>query len=307
MKKDFDGVLEELLIKIEPFDNSKRIAYIDSCAGDHVWRLDSSKYLRNVNKQYGRSVIGITGDKKPLDYIGTHRVLDKVNLGDVTTNLISLPKILDNDGTIYGNKSGCMIWNKDGKLIIMGKRGNKGMYCCEIGNMNKDIEVMESIIDNDGIVYDKHLSGEEVERAKHARDLHNRMHINERVLGIGLDNGCYKNNVNLTSVDVENSIRLFGKCRACVEGLIKAPVKKKSNSEPAREIGFRIAMDLIPLSETSLGGNNWGMIGTDEKCGYVFLCGMKKKDIECVEDGIWSIVIEVRSYGHEVKEILFDN
>ena len=133
------------------------------------------------------------------------------------------------------------------------------------------------------------------------------MHINERVLGIGLDNGCYSNNVNLTSVDVENSIRLFGKCRACVEGLMKAPAKKKSKSEPAREIGYRIAMDLIPLSETSLGGNNWGMIGTDEKCGYIFMCGMKKKNIVYVEDGIWNIVIEVWSYVHEVKEILFDN
>ena len=115
LKRSFDGVLRELLVKVEYFDNSKDIAYIDSCAGDHVWRLDSSKYLKNVNRQYGRSVVGITGDKKPLEYVGSHNILSKVNLGNVTTNLISLPKILDNDGSIYGNKAGCIIWNKEGK------------------------------------------------------------------------------------------------------------------------------------------------------------------------------------------------
>ena len=43
LKRSFDGVLRELLVKVESFDNSKDIAYIDSCAGDHVWILDSSK------------------------------------------------------------------------------------------------------------------------------------------------------------------------------------------------------------------------------------------------------------------------
>jgi len=40
-------------------------AYIDSCAGDHVWRMDSGiKYLKDIKLQNGRYVRGITGDKK---------------------------------------------------------------------------------------------------------------------------------------------------------------------------------------------------------------------------------------------------
>ena len=88
--------MSELLENVETLDGD-RIAYIDSCAGDHVWKLDSYKYLSKVRRQNNKSVVGITGDRKPLTYIGEHSVLNKINLGDVTTNLISLPKLLNED------------------------------------------------------------------------------------------------------------------------------------------------------------------------------------------------------------------
>jgi len=117
------------LINYKPSVNEDSIAYIDTCAQDNVWRIDSGmKYLRDVDRQYGKAVIGVTGDKKPLSFKGNHDIIDKVHLGDVTSNLISLPKILDRGGAIYGNEMGCLIWNKDGELIIIGIRGSKNMY-----------------------------------------------------------------------------------------------------------------------------------------------------------------------------------
>ena len=45
------------------------ISYIDTCAGDHVWRLDSGrKYLSEISEQRGKSVVGVTGHHKPLSY-----------------------------------------------------------------------------------------------------------------------------------------------------------------------------------------------------------------------------------------------
>jgi len=77
------------------------IAYIDTCAGDHVWRLDSgNKYLREVREQKGKSVVGVTGHAKPLTHVGKDRMLEKVNMGDVTNNLTSVPKILDRGGSM---------------------------------------------------------------------------------------------------------------------------------------------------------------------------------------------------------------
>ena len=267
------------------------------------------KYLKNVDRQYGKAVIGVTGDKKPLSFKGKHDVIHKVHLGDVTSNLISLPKILDRGGAIYGNELGCLIWDKEGNLIIRGIRGGKNMYQCNLESCKDNrIKVMRGdVIDKDGVVYEKHLTGEEVERAKLARKWHETNHINELVFGKGLDEGCYENINHLTSSDVNNSIILLGRCRACIEGSMNAPPKRKSNSTPAPRIGYRLAMDLWPLSETSLGGNNWGLQAVDEKSGYVIVSGLKRKEINNMQEGILGIVLEVRSYGHLTKEIFFDN
>jgi len=193
--------------------------------------------------------------------------------------------------------------------MIRGVRGKKGMYMCQLVDCkdNKVVAMNGNVIDNEGVVFEKHLSGEEVDRAKRARKIHESMHVNEHSLGKGLDNGCYANGGDLTYRDVQNSIILFGKCRACMEGSMKAPSKRKSTSRPASKIGWRLAMDLLPLSETSLGGNNWVLIAVDDKSGYIFMVGLKRKTTEDVEEGINKILLEVISCGHAVKEILFDN
>jgi hypothetical protein len=92
-------MMKEVLKSVEKID-SENIAYIDSCAGDHVWKLDSKKYLKRVVKQNGKSVIGITGDRRPLTHVGEHDILKKIHLGEVATNPISLPKILEGGGSV---------------------------------------------------------------------------------------------------------------------------------------------------------------------------------------------------------------
>jgi len=62
------------------------------------------------------------------------------------------------------------------------------------------------------------------------------------MFGKGLDEGCYQNMNELTSEDVKNSIILSGRCKACIEGSMDAPAKRRSNSKSAPNIGFRLAM-----------------------------------------------------------------
>ena len=111
--------------------NREHIAYLDTCAGDHVWRLDSGRqYLSNLIEQRGKSVVGITGHKKELTHSGEDKLVlgDRINLGNVVNNLTSIPKILDKGGSMYGNNKGCVIWDKDKKVIIRGTRGKNRMY-----------------------------------------------------------------------------------------------------------------------------------------------------------------------------------
>ena len=125
-----------------------------------MWRLDSGrKYLSEISEQRGKSVVGVTGHHKPLSYKGRDKVLDYVNMGDVTNNLTSVPKILDKGGSMYGNSEGCIIWDKNNKIIIRGYRGDKNMYQYNLGESK--VELMQGqVIDDKGVVYEKMLSGD---------------------------------------------------------------------------------------------------------------------------------------------------
>jgi len=101
LREEFDEELRKIIIDYRPSGNEDSIAYIDTCAQDNVWRIDSGmKYLKEIDRQYGKAVVGVTGDKKALSYKGKHDVIDRVHLGEVTSNRISLTKILDRGGEI---------------------------------------------------------------------------------------------------------------------------------------------------------------------------------------------------------------
>ena len=285
-------------------------AYIDSCAGEHIWRTDSGhKFLKSVTKQEGKCVRGITGDRVKLDESNMHDILGKVYMGDVVCNLISLPNLLDKGYTMKGEKDSCEISDVNGRVVIKGYRSPGNMYQCRLKSSVDEITAMLSnaVIHTNGIVQDKHLSGEDIERAKKVKKLHRCLHISYRALKIGLNNGCYLDNMSLSGQDVGNAEMLFGRCLACAEGCMNAPRSPKSESTPAARIGSRIAMDLHPMKHTTLGGSNWILYAVDEKSGYIMMCGMKDKTTASVEKAILSIVSEINGYGHKVDQILFDN
>ena len=133
------------------------------------------------------------------------------------------------------------------------------------------------------------------------------LHISEPKLALVLDSGCFNNYFGLCGKDVLNAIMLFGKCSACAEGKMKAPKKISSKSQPASKVGERLAADIWALGCVSLGGNNCILKLVDEKSAYIILVPMKNKTNTIVEEALRVAIAEVNSYGHRVREILFDN
>ena len=177
---------------------------------------------------------GITGDRVRLNESGIHDILGKVYMGDVVCNLISLPNLLDKGYTMKGGKDSCEISDESGRVVIIGYRSLGSMYQCRLKSSVDEITAMLSnaVIHTNGVVQDKHLSGEDIERAKKVRKLHRCLHISYRALKIGLNNGCYLDNMSLTGQDVSNAEMLFGSCLAFAEGCMKAPRSPKSESKP---------------------------------------------------------------------------
>jgi len=291
-------------------DDNVSTAYIDSGAEEHIWKSESGwLYLKNIRSQSNKCVRGITGDKVKLTHVGEHDILGRVHMGNVVCNLISLPRMLDENCTMIGDRHKCQIEDKNGNTIITGYREDKKMYQCRLSRSEDTITAMlsASVMTDQGIMRDRHLSGEEIGRAKRARMMHRSQHISYKNLQVGMDNGCYLDNMGLCGQDMKNAEMMWGRCRACIKGGMKAPKAKTSETAPASKVGERLAMDLHPMTHTSLGGAKWILYAVDEKSGYMMMCGMKDKSVESVRSGIRSIVSEVKSFGHQVKQILFDN
>jgi len=45
----------------------------------------------------------------------------------------------------------------------------------------------------------------------------------------------------------------------------------------------------------------------DEKFGYIFTVGLESKKVDYMNEGILGIILEIRSYVHMTRVILFDN
>jgi hypothetical protein len=77
-------------------------------------------------------------------------------------------------------------------------------------------------------------------------------HPGFKALKRALDNGNYPD-FHLTSQDVRNAKTLYGKCLACLEGIINAPPAVASKSEPVKNVGEHLYADLIGFKAPAIG------------------------------------------------------
>jgi hypothetical protein len=153
----------------------------------------------------------------------------------------------------------------------------------------------------------KHYSAEERSRATEAFNLCAKLgHPSDSYLTNSLDNGNFTF-CNLTSQDLRNARELYGPCLACLEGKIKDGSQKPSQSEPAQNIGDHLHSDLIPLTNTSVGGNTFILFAVDEKSGYSIGIPLKSKASKNIVDGYKTMIQFFNSYGHKVTKITVDD
>ena len=108
-----------------------------------------------------------------------------------------------------------------------------------------------------------------------------------KALGEGLDNGCYAN-TKLTSFDLKNALLLWGECEACIEAKMKAPAEPESTNYHNDIIASTWYIDLLPLTDKTVGGNTFMLCATE-----LVTCFM--------------ILIVVNSYGHKISFMIFDD
>ena len=214
-------------------------------------------------------------------------------------NLLSLRQLISEGGTFKGDKDRLIVFDEGGEVKLTATNGGDGFWRCSYDDLKKSSQVTTYEV--------KHYSAEERDRAKRAFNLCSLLgHPSDQTMITALDNGSFTH-LDLTSKDFRNATALFGSCLAYLEGKMKVPSSKPSQSLPASEIGEHLHVDLLPLTALSLGGNTYLLISVDEKTGYISTAPLKTKNAKSIYEGLLNIIHSYNSHGHRVKRITSDD
>lgn len=172
--------------------------------------------------------------------------------------LVNMRKLCSEIGGRYiGTADEITIYDRDGRKYATATDHGDGFLSFRYS----DIKNYDGVISaNAGMVTQqqnmtKHYNAEEMVRAREAYNLCALMgHPGLRSLCATLDAGAFPD-CHLTSQDAKNARDIFGKCTGCVEGKIIAPRATASKTQPAREVGEVVYMDLLSYDAgPSIGG-----------------------------------------------------
>ena len=198
-----------------------------------------------------------------------------------------------------------------GKIPYRGLKNSQGLFSCDISDTaqidNERITAYPIDMISPGIRIDFPLTAAEIARATEAMLLHSSVgHPSDQVLRNALNNNIYPG-VTVTYHDLENAYRLFGKCKACMEGKHREPSHGESDSYHTDTTGEALYIDLKMTKSLCLQRHTQMLIAKDYQSGYLSVIGMTDKTAKSVYDAINILIASYASFNHIVKRLIFDH
>lgn len=289
-------------IKREPLSHS--MAAGDTGAEDHVvtdraMLFDIRGLDANIN------LVGVGGHRTEVKEYGKLHILDNPTalLMETTdaaaVNLLSMGQIVDKGRYFCGDRTSLRIYDEaDDTLILEGTRSPPGFWSFDISPTTMAMPAQLDVF--------RHLTREQIERAKSVRKLHVSMcHPNDDILGHMLDShaihGC-----PFTSADVRNAASCLGSCLACIKGKYREAKSPTSLHPPAEHIGDNVHCDLIPFECTTIGGYTYGLLMIDEKSAFPHMEGLVSKTSKRIVNAVERAAKFYRRFGHTLRRITPD-
>jgi hypothetical protein len=170
--------------------------------------------FKNTKESNGITVSGIDATTTPIPVTHTaiHPILGRVLFGKFSCNLIGIPELLNKGLELhcYGDRME-ITKSSNKKVLYVGVKNKHGLFSCDININSNQIESYNTVVTSlssdlvsPGIKVNMPMHINEQERAREARDLHERLgHPSNDVLKAALNNHVYPG-INLSSKDVDN-------------------------------------------------------------------------------------------------------
>ena len=301
------------------------------CRGAHVLQDDAVLENRVNMARRGRmpTVESASGHHMSTTEAGTIAAVDGIALvtPESGNNLLSLMEMVKyNEGSFTGDKNSITVKNGNGKVILKGSNRGDDLWTCTEKDLKKKLTALagEAQLYEDEVETEEEavqelsevtrvqdlktfLTTEEKLRAEEAFQLCAKLrHPGDQVIVNVLNNslipGCA-----LTSRDFQNARKFIGRCPACAEGKMRADTLPPSQAEPARTIGERVYVDLVPLSGKSIGGNMLMCIAIDEKSSFGMCIPIKSKQEKDLEFAGEALLLAYNACQHRLMQICTDD
>ena len=288
----------------------------NGCIGAHVFKTD--RILDSITLNPKIRVTGFTGPSyypEAIGYVNSSNeraiVMPKAN-----SNLLSVSEFLKDGGSYKGDRNKITFYKDNGSIRLIARNRGDGYLTFTYQDLVAAYETDTSVSYKHNLFRNIQVatkedepfySNEEKTRAKEARELHARLnHPNDAALIKALDNGAFKH-CHLSSQAVRDALVLFGPCTWCLIGKMKPPPEKTSVSPPPSHIGGNVHVDLIILTATSLGGNNYMLFAVDGKCRFKLGIPAQSKTTKNLCGAFDKMISIYNRHGHRVHHITSDD
>lgn len=259
--------------------------YLDSGASCHM--TPNKNWLLDLKKSPISEIVAANNDKMPVNGTGSVKlrlneneieVKEVLHVPNLTTNLLSVAKIVQNGNTVIFDKSGCKILNNRSELIAESKP-SAGVY-----KFSSKIEscFLASAPSSKLVTWHRRLG-----------------HINYVDL-------CKMKNGAVDGISFSENPNILSKCEVCLKG--------KQTRKPFTHTGTRakgllelIHSDLCgPMEKSSLGGAKYFLTFIDDFSRKVFVYLLKSKADVLDMFKVFKQLVENQT-GKKIKMIRTDN
>lgn len=251
--------------------------------------------LRNLRRIPARTLHGLGQAKTvlggTLDYFGFALYVPKCPF-----NLISFRQARDSFNAQYDQESDTF----NLKTLDSGKEFTFKLNADGLYTHTLETPPERALLTTDITVNGKQFSAQQMQRARAARVLHNKLgHPSDNHLIHGLINGVYMD-CDVTPNDMRLAQDILGKCPGCTIGKATEEPSPPSTSERASAPGQKLHMDIGFINSKPF------LVTVDDFSGCIALSRLPNKNRPSVENAILKIVAKYNSFGHKVSVIMCD-
>ena len=270
--------------------------------GANVTVIRDRDLMNRIRRGTRTSIQGVSGSIESNitgNLIEPFSEIEGIYMPESTANVLSQKDLMKSHKLSFESDNNRYVaTNDEGKMVVFESNG-EGNYMYE-SNYNKLAYVATEM-------HGTRFTKVQMERADKVKELHKELgHVSYKIIRDMITGGSIRTKDNLVGTDVDNCVRIHGKCIGCLLGkMTHEATKKKNTREPASRMGQVLHTDIMFIKRNK-GVNYIFLIVIDEYSGRISSIQLGNREGVTIKKGLEGVINKYAAYGKAVNEIRMD-